>query len=131
MEPCTSCGRQFKYYSELKAHEQTVHIRNTCNQCQYVSYGSIDLRNHMKTHHLDTSLDRCNQCGKGPDDKTRLKSLGKAHASDKEFVCGKCDIKVDNRANMRSPIETHAATQGLTPSKYQRKANDSESVIGS
>ena len=50
-EQCEYCGRKFHNLKELENHEIDQHIRYSCKQCQYHSFGRRDLNQHVKSNH--------------------------------------------------------------------------------
>ena len=50
-QQCEYCSRKFQSISELENHEKHFHIRYKCQECDYMSFGMIDLKDHTEIVH--------------------------------------------------------------------------------
>ena len=50
-QQCNSCGRKFELLNELDRHEKQIHTRFKCQECDYLSYGERDLKDHIEIYH--------------------------------------------------------------------------------
>jgi len=48
---CRECSGKFNQKMEVIEHFNTVHKRIRCNNCDYVSFGSRDMKNHKEAIH--------------------------------------------------------------------------------
>ena len=47
---CKSCGKESETDKENTEHFRQFHERNSCLTCDYVSFGSSDMKLHQKKH---------------------------------------------------------------------------------
>ena len=48
---CNSCGHKFDQKTQFQNHFTAVHKRFSCPECDYISFGDRDLKNHSDIHH--------------------------------------------------------------------------------
>ena len=45
-QQCEYCSRLFSNVVDLETHEKQIHTRMKCRNCDYVSFGERDLKEH-------------------------------------------------------------------------------------
>ena len=50
-EQCEKCGRILQDRKVLQKHIEEFHVETKCDTCEYISFGSINLKYHYKQHH--------------------------------------------------------------------------------
>ena len=65
---------------------------NKCNQCDYASSRTRNLRTHMKTHSAEKSK-KCNQCDYKSSRADVLRGHLKTHNGEKLSKCNQCDYR--------------------------------------
>ena len=48
---CKYCSREFYEKKYLSSHIEAIHERQTCEKCNYISYGSYDMNLHIENKH--------------------------------------------------------------------------------
>ena len=49
---CKTCGKEFLRNDEMKAHFKKFHERLNCSECEYKSFGELDMKNHVNRKHV-------------------------------------------------------------------------------
>ena len=88
---CPQCSVTFKTTDLLKSHIEWVHVKVPCSECG-IMVGRRKMSRHISFKH--TSIyDRkfkCDTCGKGFNDKAKLKDHYNVHTGEKPYKCKFC-----------------------------------------
>ncbi len=103
--PCSHCTLVFKTIPSLQRHIEWVHVKMPCTECGEM-VGVRKMTRHIEQKH--TSIyDRkfkCDVCGKGFSDKSKLSDHKNTHTGEKPFKCKFCTAAFASRG-------THAMHQ--------------------
>jgi hypothetical protein len=90
--PCAECGKVFRNIMLLKGHVNNVHIKVPCSICQdMIGKGRLSFHMHQKHTPASERKYKCEICGKGFCDKSRLKDHINVHTGEKPHKCKFCD----------------------------------------
>ncbi|CAG9782754.1 unnamed protein product [Diatraea saccharalis] len=102
---CQCCGKEFKYESERKRHEQSHTPQFICKICNKKFSFMSALKRHEKQHERTGSVS-CDHCNR----KFRDESLLKRHikyAHKGTFVCNKCSAIFNSDLALHSHMKIH------------------------
>ena len=88
----------------LVSEKNNVTKPNKCNQCDYASSWTGNLRAHLKVHSGEKS-NKCNQCDYA---SSQARSLGvhlNAHIGEKSSKCNQCDYAFSYASNLRTHLK--------------------------
>ena len=89
--PCAECGKVFRNIMLLKGHVNNVHIKVPCSICQdMIGKGRLSFHKHQKHTPASERKYKCEICGKGFCDKSRLKDHINVHTGEKPNKCKFC-----------------------------------------
>ena len=71
---CDICDTSYNCPTELTNHNNRRHQNLSCDQCEFVSYGSVMMQHHLATSHVQFSCDDCNFIAKNKGGLTRHKN---------------------------------------------------------
>ena len=74
-----------------------------CNQCDYLSSVTSNLKRHLKRH-SGVNSDKCNQCDSQTGD---LRRHLKTHSGEKSNKCNQCDFASSRAGHLRRHLKTH------------------------
>ena len=83
-------------------HQSTFHM---CDQCEYKSIHSINLRNHIKMHHSNF-IRQCKQCDYKCKKFDSLKVHMQVQHEGMKIACDQCDNKFSRLDNLKTHIQT-------------------------
>ena len=86
---------------------QNVIKSNKCNQCEYASSHTGNLRTHLKTHSREKS-NKCNQCDYASSQAGDLRRHFKTHSGEKSNKCNQCDYASSQAGHFRTHLKTHS-----------------------
>ena len=90
--PCVECVKVFRNAMLLKGHINKVHNKIPCSICKdMVSKGKLSFHMHQKHTPISERKHKCEICGKGFCDKSRLKDHINVHTGEKPHKCKFCD----------------------------------------
>ena len=90
--PCTECDKVFRSTMLLKGHINKVHNKVSCTMCGgMVSKGKLSFHMHQKHTPISDRKHKCEICGKGFIDKTRLSDHINVHTGEKPHKCKFCN----------------------------------------
>ena len=90
--PCSECGKVFQNTVFLKAHINKVHNKIPCSICKdMIGKGRLSFHMHQKHTPESERKHKCEICGKGFCDKSRLKDHINVHTGEKPHKCKFCD----------------------------------------
>ncbi|RVE47043.1 hypothetical protein evm_008325 [Chilo suppressalis] len=102
---CQHCGKEFKYESERKRHEQSHSPQFTCKICLKKFSFMSALRRHEKQHERTGSVS-CGQCNRKFRDESLLKRHMK-YAHKGTFSCIKCSAVFNSDLALHSHMKIH------------------------
>ncbi|XP_028174770.1 zinc finger protein 184-like [Ostrinia nubilalis] len=102
---CAYCGKEFKYESERKRHEQSHSPQFECKVCAKKFSFLSAVRRHEKQHERTGSVS-CNECNRKFRDETLLERHIK-YAHKGTFTCTKCDTAFSSELALRAHSKTH------------------------
>ena len=91
----------------LKKTIKNVIKSNKCNQCDYASSHTGNLRTHLKTHSGEKS-NKCDQCDFASSLAGSLRRHLKTHGGEKSNKCNLCDFVSSQAINLRTHLKTHS-----------------------
>ena len=80
---------------------------NKCNQCEYASSHTRNLRNHLKTHSGEKQ-NKCNQCDYASSHSVHLRTHLKKHSGENPNKCNQCQYASPDVSNLRRHLKTHS-----------------------
>ena len=90
--PCAECNKAFRNTVSLKGHINKVHNKVSCSMCGgMVSKGKLSFHMHQKHTPTSERKHKCEICGKGFCDKSRLKDHINVHTGEKPHRCKFCN----------------------------------------
>lgn len=103
--PCPNCDHHSKNKYALKRHIEWFHDEIPCDMCG-VMIGKSRMSYHLSSKHTSiyNRKFKCDICGKGFSDKTKLSDHNNVHTGEKPFKCKFCNASFANRG-------THAMHQ--------------------
>jgi len=119
---CDECGKIYNSPYLLKGHINNVHIKVPCSMCgEMVSKGKFNY--HMQQKHVPASekKHKCDYCGKGFSETSRLRDHINVHTGEKPHKCRFCNTgfaSIGNKAaHERSHLGLKRKSSGSTPAK--------------
>ena len=104
----------FGYAISLLANCNFVIISpQSCNQCEFSSSQTGDLRRHLKVHSGEKS-NKCNQCEFSSSQTGDLRRHLKVHSGEKSNKCNQCDYASSRAGHLRRHLKVHS---GEKPNK--------------
>ena len=79
---------------------------NKCNQCEYTTSQTGNLRMHVKIHSGEKSK-KCNQCDFASNHAGHLSRHLKTHSGEKSNKCNQCDFASFYASNLGTHMKTH------------------------
>lgn len=123
---CQKCNWKSKYPRSLKHHWQTKHSKENksyeCSECDYRTYQSFRLKNHMIRHIPDTLINwhYCSIClFKGKTLTYLNKHIEAVHTPKDELIWFKCDI-CDFKTRRRGYLKTHAEVKHSIDKRFRK-----------
>jgi len=110
--PCSICGRQFRYYSQLEQHQKHhAGVRpHACHVCGQRFALECSLAKHLTIHSGNKPL-MCDTCGQRFAHISYLKSHQRTHNQDKPYACQECSKKFAHATTLRHHVAVmHAET---------------------
>ncbi|XP_026764136.1 oocyte zinc finger protein XlCOF28-like [Galleria mellonella] len=102
---CAYCGKEFKYESQRKRHQQSHSLPFQCKVCKKRFSFISALRRHEKQHERTGSV-QCTECKGKFRDETLLKRHIK-YAHKEKCVCSQCSTIFNSELALRTHMKTH------------------------
>ena len=80
---------------------------NKCNQCEYASSHTGNLRTHLKSHRGEKP-NKCSQCDYASSEAGHLRTHLKTHSGEKSNKCSQCDYASHDAGNLRRHLKRHS-----------------------
>ena len=80
---------------------------NKCNQCEYATSHTGNLKMHLKIHSGEKSL-KCNLCKYSSSHAGHLRIHLKIHSGEKSIKCNQCDFACSDPSALRTHLKTHS-----------------------
>ena len=105
---CEECHKFFENKILLWEHMNNVHIWVPCSKCGDM-VPKARISRHMRQKHVPVKERKfkCEYCGKGFVDNTRLKDHVNIHTGEKPHKCKTCNATFANRANKAAHERSH------------------------
>ena len=89
---CPSCSKEFLNQRYLKEHINSFHEKIPCTECGKLFGKGQKMKRHIQQAHTldDQKRYKCEVCGKGFVDSTRLKDHTNIHTGEKPYKCKFC-----------------------------------------
>ena len=96
---CDKCDKTFEKYITLYMHKKRTHeITFSCELCDYKTPGKLNLKNHLKSKHLN-QIYLCKVCDYSGKNSRNLRAHEKTHAAiEDKRKCNYCDKKESDRS---------------------------------
>lgn len=89
--PCPHCGMVLKTYPRLQKHIDWIHNKTACIECgEMVGVGKMSRHIEQKHTSIYDRKFKCEYCGKGFSDNTKLRDHRNTHTGEKPYKCKFC-----------------------------------------
>nr|XP_034838044.1 zinc finger protein 26-like [Maniola hyperantus] len=115
---CKLCGKVFLTANALRVHTRRDHLKERpyeCQLCDFTSYGSSCLRNHMLKHTGVRDF-QCDICLKSYAKKKTLREHLRIHANDRRFKCQYCELAFIQKCSLKGHMQSKHRDLVLVPS---------------
>ena len=112
--PCLLWSKNIEITSKTHTREKS----NKCNQCDYVSSQTSNLKTHLKTH-IGEKSKKCSQYDYASSHAGHLRTHLKIHSREKSNKCNQCDYASSQISNLRRHLKTHSKWIDVTASPHQ------------
>merc|ERR1712062_795939 len=119
---CDECGKIYNSPYLLKGHINNVHIKVPCSMCgEMVSKGKFNY--HMQQKHVPASekKHKCDYCGKGFSETSRLRDHINVHTGEKPHKCRFCNTGFASIGNKAAHERSHLGLKRKSSGSKSRK----------
>ena len=105
---CPHCSNPFKNQDNLKKHIEWVHVKDPCPECGEM-IGRKKMTRHMQSKHTSIYDRRfkCDICGKGFRENSKLSEHKNVHTGAKPFKCKYCNACFASRGTQAMHQRSH------------------------
>lgn len=106
--PCPHCGLILKTHPRLQKHISWIHITAPCTECgEMVGVGKMTRHIEQKHTSIYDRKFKCDVCGKGFSDNTKLRDHKNVHTGEKPYKCKFCSAAFASAGSHATHQKSH------------------------